>query len=191
MHIYVFYISPFNIANSFVSYIHICMNFDQAVHIILEDVIDTSKPKLILVRGIPGSGKSTVAKRIKESNPDISHYEADTYFVDDKGCYNFNPSLIKLAHNWCQNETKKDIESGKSVIVSNTFSQIWEMQNYFDLGLKYNCDIQVYEMSHEPVLQGKQKNIHEVPDNTILKMIKRWEPLSDDIVKKYKITLVS
>ena len=166
------------------------MNFEQAIHNIFESVVDDSAPKLILVRGIPGSGKSTVAQQIRKHAPNTKHYEADAFFTNSQGEYTFKSSLIKAAHNWCQSKTEKALKDGDDVIVSNTFSQIWEMQTYLDMGLKYNCNIQVYELSPEPVLQGKQKNIHSVPDDTILKMLKRWESLTDEIVEKYNITLM-
>ena len=57
--------------------------------------------ELFLLRGLPGSGKSTLAKSISEV-----HYEADMYFVDADGNYNFDATLLKDAHNWCQTITR-------------------------------------------------------------------------------------
>ena len=51
--------------------------------------------ELIIIRGIPGSGKTTMAK----SYQGYSHYEADMFFMKD-GVYNFDRAKIKNAHNW-------------------------------------------------------------------------------------------
>lgn len=42
-----------------------------------------TKPKLILIRGLPGSGKSTLA----ETMTGFEHLEADMFFIDEKGDY--------------------------------------------------------------------------------------------------------
>ena len=47
--------------------------------------------KLILLRGIPGSGKSTFAKSI--SNESTGHIESDMFFIKD-GEYKFDGSRI-------------------------------------------------------------------------------------------------
>jgi tRNA uridine 5-carbamoylmethylation protein Kti12 len=42
---------------------------------------------LILLRGLPGSGKTTLAKSLVTK--DYCHKEADMYFVDEFGNYKF------------------------------------------------------------------------------------------------------
>jgi undecaprenyl diphosphate synthase len=58
--------------------------------------------ELFLVRGLPGAGKSKLAKSIAGSNGYVK--EDDMYFVDGDGNYRFNPKEIKLAHDWCLEE---------------------------------------------------------------------------------------
>ena len=59
---------------------------------------------LILLRGIPGSGKSTLGEIILQcpgsSSPEV--LSADNFFIDEKGDYNFDGSKLKQAHNECQ-----------------------------------------------------------------------------------------
>ena len=52
--------------------------------------------ELILVRGIPGSGKSTFAKSLGGT-----HFETDKFFMVD-GEYKFDGTKIKEAHKWCK-----------------------------------------------------------------------------------------
>ena len=84
---------------------------------------------LILLRGLPGAGKSTVAKLFG----DVSHYEADMYFMVN-GEYKFDVTKLKDAHAWCQDMVKMDmLKDVPTIVVSNTFTQEWEMEAYYKL----------------------------------------------------------
>lgn len=120
--------------------------------------------KLTIIRGLPGSGKSTLAKKI-----DAIHFEADMYFVNYKGEYKFNPSKIKLAHKWCQKEVELTLAGGESVVVSNTFTQRWEMQPYLDMAKKLGAEVEAIKCT------GDYGNIHGVPEDAIQRMRDRWE----------------
>ena len=129
--------------------------------------------KLILVRGISGSGKTTYAKELIKNDPSLSHYEADMYFYQN-GEYKFNPAKLKDAHAWCKAQTEIDLLCGKSVIVSNTFTQKWEIQPYIELGKKYGVEVIINKAI------GNYKHIHDVPDEALERMRSRWEDLDGE-----------
>jgi energy-coupling factor transporter ATP-binding protein EcfA2 len=88
--------------------------------------------ELFLLRGLPGSGKSTLSKSISGI-----HFEADMYFMkDDK--YQFDITRLKDAHQWCQEGVEKGMTvlNQSRIVVSNTFTQEWEMLPYYDLAKK-------------------------------------------------------
>ena len=63
--------------------------------------------KLIIMRGLPGSGKSKVvreiiAKAINDHQHSAIVCSADQFFTNPDGEYNFNPSMIAQAHMDCQ-----------------------------------------------------------------------------------------
>ena len=121
---------------------------------------------LTICRGIPGSGKSTFAKTLGGQ-----HYEADMYFIDEEGNYNFDVTKIKDAHQWCQSfvETDMELEYPK-IVVSNTFTQDWEMEPYFKLAKEYGYTVFtiVVENRHGGV------NQHGVPEDKLEQMRNRF-----------------
>lgn len=128
--------------------------------------------KLLLIIGIPGSGKSTMANKIKSENPeffDANIWEADMFFMKD-GEYKWNPDMLWFAHKWCQAKVELDMKQNKNVIVSNTNLTSLERKPYIKLAKKYGYEIEVIECN------GGFKNIHDVPDETIERMKKKYKP---------------
>ena len=124
---------------------------------------------LILLRGVPGAGKSTVAKLFGH---EPCHYEADMFFIDHRNVYQFDASKLKDAHNWCRHKTMDAMKAGHpTVIVSNTFTQEWEMEAYYLLAeeLGYNVFSLVVENRHDGV------NEHGVPEDKLKAMRDRFE----------------
>lgn len=127
--------------------------------------------ELFLLRGLPGSGKSTLAKSLGGI-----HIEADQYFMVD-GEYKFDGSKIKLAHNYCQSQTGAWMGSNGEqvnvdrIVVSNTFTQEWEMQPYFEMAEKYGY--RVYSLIVENRHGGV--NEHGVPEEKLKQMKNRFE----------------
>jgi predicted kinase len=127
----------------------------------------TNDKVLYIVRGLPGSGKSTFAKSLGGV-----HFEADMYFVDENGVYNFDPTKIKMAHNWCMIQTQKAmVDEEPNIVVSNTFTQEWEMETYFKLANENGY--QVYSIIVENRHGGK--NTHGVPDDKLQIMKDRFQ----------------
>ena len=123
---------------------------------------------LILLRGLPGSGKSTAAKLFK----DAPHYEADLYFMDAGGNYTFDASKIKDAHAWCRHSVMDAMKDGyRTIVVSNTFTQEGEMDAYYQLAenLGYRVTSMIVENRHDG------KNLHGVPEDKIEIMKNRFE----------------
>ena len=127
--------------------------------------------ELFLLRGLPGSGKSTLAKSL-----DGIHIEADQFFMVD-GEYRFDASKLKEAHNNCLTRVKSYMyifsgnEKSERIIVSNTFTQEWEMKPYFDIAEKYGY--RVYSLIVENRHGGV--NQHGVPDDKLKQMKNRFE----------------
>jgi predicted kinase len=126
--------------------------------------------QILLLRGTPGSGKSTLAKMIV--NKDYCHKEADMFFVDRDGNYKFEPSKIKDAHKWCQDEVEYlMIYKHSPIVVSNTFTQEWEMDAYYKLAEEYGYQV------HSVIVENRHGgvNTHGVPEDKLEVMKNRFE----------------
>ena len=122
--------------------------------------------ELFLLRGLPGAGKSTLAKSLGGKR-----IEADMFFETEDG-YKFDATKIKDAHSWCQNMVGSWMsDEEERIVVSNTFTQEWEMQFYYDWAKDF--DYKVFSL----VVENRHGGIneHNVPQETLDKMKNRFE----------------
>jgi len=126
---------------------------------------------LYLLRGLPGAGKSTLAKSIG-----VVYFEADMFFMVGNE-YKFDMSKIKDAHAWCQDQVRtamKNADAGigdTRIAVANTFTQECEMKAYTDMATEYGFTVFsiIVESRH------KSTNIHGVPADVLDRMEERFE----------------
>ena len=137
-----------------------------------------SKQKvLFIIRGLPGSGKSTIGNCFQFPTGEIpSVYSADDYFMVD-GEYKFDRFKLTEAHNLCQTRVFTTLRNGYSCAVANTFTERWEMEPYILAAKEYDCRVIVVDcfdggMTDEELAA---KNIHGVPVEGIKAMRSRWQ----------------
>uniref|UniRef100_W5MNM8 NEDD4 binding protein 2 like 2 n=2 Tax=Lepisosteus oculatus TaxID=7918 RepID=W5MNM8_LEPOC len=145
-----------------------------------------SSPVLILMRGLPGSGKSTRAQELLSSGPEGIVLSTDDYFSKEKG-YTYDSALLGEAHDWNHNRAREALDQGRSpVIIDNTNLQAWEMKPYVELALErgYRVEFQEPDTSWKSdPLELEKRNKHGVPGEKISHMLERFErPVSVDIV---------
>lgn len=131
---------------------------------------------VIFIRGLPGSGKTTLANKIA-SKENYTILEADMWFEDDEGNYNFDPKELGKAHEWCYKSFKELLKQGnRNVIVSNTFVHLWEIDNYISFCEEMKIEYKIFKTI------GNYGSIHDVPENTIEKMKTQWEEIEGEII---------
>uniref|UniRef100_A0A672JE48 NEDD4-binding protein 2-like 2 n=1 Tax=Salarias fasciatus TaxID=181472 RepID=A0A672JE48_SALFA len=137
---------------------------------------------LILMRGLPGSGKSTRARCLLSTGPSGVILSTDDYFADDDG-YHFEPGLLGAAHEWNQRRAKHALFDGCSpVIIDNTNLQAWEMKPYVQM-VGDDPDTQWTFTPSCFLLLLPRRNKHGVPQEKILQMLERFSsPVSVDAV---------
>jgi predicted kinase len=124
---------------------------------------------LLLVRGLPGSGKSTFAKKYAEEH-DAAHLEADMWVPecpDDQ--YLYVKENAGYYHASCLAQTFYNLMHGESCVVSNTFTQYQEIAPYIDIANRAKAKLSIY------ICRGNFGTIHPVPPEVIKLMEDRWE----------------
>lgn len=134
--------------------------------------------QLFIIRGLAGSGKTTLAhiigaplwgRKTYFHSPCLS---ADDYFYDEAGDYHFDRTKLGLAHASCQERCLEAMESQEpKIIIHNTFSAQWEVSPYLKMAK---------EFGYEPFIIECQNNFgstHDVPEEVRSNMAQRWETI--------------
>lgn len=127
---------------------------------------------VILIRGAPGSGKSTYANKLNLTNKKI--FEADQYFYNDKLEYKFVPANLGKAHLSCYNRFTDFLKSdtGLTAIQSNTNINIRDMKPYIKYTLKNKYRLIVIN------ILSQYTSIHNVPQEVVDRMNNNLKPFN-------------
>ena len=125
-----------------------------------------------LLRGLPGSGKTSFAKLISEQGK-YPIFSVDDFFTDEMtGEYQFDFQQNYLAYQQCELKCQNSAEMGTpKIIIHNTFTMDWEMEPYFKIASAFNYSIFVMTVEN----YHASKNIHEVSDEQVLKMAQKYK----------------
>lgn len=92
------------------------------------------------------------------------------FFVRD-GEYKFDATKLKEAHEWCRSSVGGLMINGEpKLVVSNTFTQEWELKPYYELAERYGY--RVYSLIVENRHGGV--NVHGCPEEKLEQMSQRF-----------------
>ena len=126
--------------------------------------------QVIIMRGIPGSGKSTWAKKESAQCVRPVTFSADKFFMVG-GSYRFDPTKLGEAHGDCLVGFLSHLRDGgyTTIFVDNTNTTAVEIAPYYALALAYGADVKIVRMA-TPFEVAVIRNTHNVPISTIWKM---------------------
>ena len=123
---------------------------------------------IYILRGIPGSGKSTWIKQENRATDD-EVCSADFYHTIN-GVYKFDPKRTGEAHNLCLSKFLQLLQTKRDhIYVDNTNTTAWEIAPYYRLAEVFLCNVQIITILC-PVEVAIARNVHAVPGTTILTM---------------------
>lgn len=121
---------------------------------------------LHLVRGIPGSGKSSFAKR---AFPGVLLLENDMFHMHN-GEYEWMGSRMKDAIAWCGEMAETALKNSMDVVIANTLTRRSYIDFYRKLAEKWCARFKVWRCI------GHFKNVHGLTDS----MVKGFEDSMED-----------
>lgn len=129
--------------------------------------------KLIIMRGVPGSGKSSY---VKEEFPDAAICSADRFMIDDDGNYKFDRNMIQTCHKLCRQEAEDAMaDDVPLVVIDNTNIRVWEFRPYLDLAEKFGYEVEIIRIQEPTEEVCAARNLHGVPIETIRRMRENFE----------------
>jgi len=136
-------------------------------------------PRLVVImRGIPGSGKSTFVQKLQRIFPDLVICSSDLFF-ELQGSYQFNRTQLGAAHDFCHQAFRTAIVNGANhIVVDNTSIRSRDYRDYITIGSEAGYRVQVVDMlvgGYKNVLECHRRNVHQVPLETLVRMNKHMQ----------------
>jgi predicted ABC-type ATPase len=171
--------------------------------------VNFDEPTVFIFRGLPGSGKTTLAEKVWAKYLNISGRldpymvlfggyktavvcSADNYYHlnSSDGSYQFDKNKTSEAHNYCLRTFIGRISSGRNepILVANTNTAIREFAHYVKIAKAYGFRVVVVSLDIDTDT-SYNRNIHSVPLETIELMQDRYlDAKIDAYAKTEKIT---
>ena len=148
------------------------------------------------MRGLPGSGKSHLAKTLV---PKDNIFSTDDFWGPE---YNFDFKKLFVAHKWNQERVEHAMVAlVPNIACDNTNTTLKEMEPYIELAEEYGYEVELHEPTTDwwmECLEAVQSNdavrvtkaiellseygTHDVPKETLNKMLNRWVPTSEIVL---------
>jgi predicted kinase/uncharacterized protein (UPF0248 family) len=149
----------------------------------LDSLDGHSKSTVLILRGLPGCGKSTLANNLvdyvhsKWVDKNIVKISADDKFANGV----FDRQQLSRSHEICRIELAQEVKRGTDIIIlDNTNISLCEYDYAIDLCRQHNASAKIIEFvcanSEEEALLMSANSIHKVPPDSISRMWSRWVP---------------
>lgn len=132
----------------------------------------TAIGKVIILRGVSGSGKSTYTRK---HHPAALVCSADDFFIGEDGVYRFDGTRIKDAHKWCMRKfVDAVVVEYLEIVVDNTHTTKWELAPYLAVAEAHDYEVEIV-WCRCPVEIAAARNAHGVPAKQVAAMERRFE----------------
>lgn len=140
------------------------------------DKLEIPSKLLVIIRGLPGSGKSLVAKLLTRSGGIA--VSVDDFLTNPNGQYEFSKGNFIAAQEACRSFCRELMVSGQELIVlHNTMAQAWEAKDYFEMAQEHNYSTQIVSLYDNGLndTELSKRCIHFMPMHLIQKIRHKWD----------------
>jgi len=146
--------------------------------------------KVVVMRGLPGSGKST---HVRETYPGAHVFSADDWFVGLDGVYRHDHTKLPQAHQSCfrsfMHFLQDELAEGV-LVVDNTNVHAWEIAPYILAAESYGSTVEIVEIQCDPLVAAS-RNVHGVPEGNILRMSEEMAKETEGLPPWWDRTVIS
>lgn len=129
-----------------------------------------------IMRGVPGSGKSTMVQRLIAGESSVAVHSTDSYFMVD-GTYVFDGKKLQEYHDRNRAAFEQSLRDGVEVVVcDNTNVRVAHMLPYIQMARRHGYTVRVIEMPHPTAAVAAGRNTHGANQQGIQRMLDSWEP---------------
>jgi len=141
---------------------------------------NTAKKEVIIIRGVPGIGKTTFVKNY-EKNYTNGYYATVSFneFFIENGTYCFQRQHINRAKSHCLNQFINYLDVSVSrIYITDINHQKWMYVNYINIAKKYGYNVTILDFICNNINELKyfnKRSTHNIPLNYSKKVYNEWE----------------
>ena len=141
-----------------------------------------------IVRGLPGSGKTTVAHKIAGTEGVV--HSTDIYIDKTKGEDNFTSKKMTEIHEKNYAAFSKSIDAGVGVVVvDHTNVCEWEVEKYSHYAIDNNYIVSIVTLPHISPEEAASRTSHSLTQKKIKGIMGIWEPIEHNNLKQKSFDL--
>ncbi|MFZ5467156.1 MAG: AAA family ATPase [Pseudomonadota bacterium] len=134
---------------------------------------------LVIIRGLPGSGKTTLAQRYVEHG--FAWTETDLHMLNEHGRYAYNLEALSRAIVRVEADVTQWLAEGRNVVVSGVYTRLSALSGLLHAA-RHAGVVRVHVLEPDTpwawdIEELKRRTVHGVPHEKIQKMLDGWEPL--------------
>ena len=137
------------------------------------------KPRLVLMRGMPGAGKTTFVNQWLHTL-DLAEtvvVSADSFFETERGAYKFEADRLPEVHASCRDIARAAIASKKLVIVDNTNMRARDVQDYLRMVDNRVLAVDLQPRDKQSAAVCASRSVH-APRDAALRMYETYDRLT-------------